>query len=99
MDFRRPSKSKLYTKINIFFQNIGSRSGGMSPNNMPPLLFNNVHGDNVSITQNGSVARRTNSFCKAIAFSDRPVKVAEKVKAIYRIFSLLIVSNSVVTEK
>ncbi len=52
----------------------------MSPNNMPPLLFNNVHGENVSISQNGAVAKRTNSFCKAIAFSDRPVKVAEKVR-------------------
>ncbi|XP_021961223.1 protein neuralized isoform X2 [Folsomia candida] len=65
---------KIQRKIGI-----GLRSGGMSPNNMPPLLFNNVHGENVSISGNGFVARRTNSFCKAIAFSDRPVKVAEKV--------------------
>jgi protein neuralized len=63
----------------VFLQIIGSRSGGISPNNMPPLLFNNVHGENVTIYNNGSVARRTNSYCKAIAFSDRPVKVNEKV--------------------
>lgn len=63
----------------LFLQIIGSRSGGMSPNNLPPLLFHNVHGENVTIYNNGTIARRTNSYCKAIAFSDRPVKVAEKV--------------------
>lgn len=46
---------------------------------MPPLLFHNVHGDNVRITRDGTVARRVESFCKGIAFSSRPVKVNEKV--------------------
>jgi len=54
----------------------------MSPNNMPPLLFNSVHGENVTISENASMAKRTNSFCKAIVFSNRAVKVAEKVNAV-----------------
>ncbi|CAL8078338.1 unnamed protein product [Orchesella dallaii] len=57
----------------------GNRGGGISPNNLPPLLFNNVHGENVTISHNGAVAKRTNSFCRGIVFSDRAVKISEKV--------------------
>lgn len=56
-----------------------SSSGGT--NNLPPLLFNQVHGDNIRISRNGTVARRVESFCKGIAFSARPVKVNEKVRS------------------
>lgn len=49
-------------------------------NNLPPLLFNAVHGENISVTNNGTVARRVSSFCKAIVFSDRAAKVNEKVR-------------------
>lgn len=63
----------------LLFVITGNRGGGISPNNLPPLLFNNVHGENVTISQNGAVAKRTNSFCKGIAFSDRAVKLNEKV--------------------
>ncbi|XP_018321350.1 protein neuralized isoform X2 [Agrilus planipennis] len=48
-------------------------------NNLPPLLFHNVHGENIRISRDGTVARRVESFCKGIAFSSRPVKVNEKV--------------------
>ncbi|CAG7733667.1 unnamed protein product [Allacma fusca] len=60
-------------------QNSGSRGGGPSMSNLPPLLFNAIHGENINITDNGTVARRVSSFCKAIVFSDRPVKIHEKV--------------------
>ncbi|KAF2359537.1 Neuralized repeat (NHR) domain [Trinorchestia longiramus] len=45
----------------------------------PPLLFHSVMGDNVRVSQEGTVVRRTQSFCKGIAFSNRPVSVNEKV--------------------
>lgn len=54
-----------------------SSNGGT--NNLPPLLFHNVHGENIRISRDGTVARRVESFCKGIAFSSRPVKVNEKV--------------------
>lgn len=55
----------------------GSNGGGT--NNLPPLLFHNVHGENIRISRDGTIARRVESFCKGIAFSSRPVKVNEKV--------------------
>lgn len=56
-----------------------SNSNGLGTNNLPPLLFHNVHGDNIRISRDGTVARRAESFCKGIAFSSRPVKVNEKI--------------------
>jgi hypothetical protein len=55
----------------------GSNGGGT--NNLPPLLFHNVHGENIRISRDGTIARRVESFCKGIAFSSRPVKINEKV--------------------
>ncbi|XP_066141934.1 protein neuralized isoform X2 [Euwallacea fornicatus] len=61
--------------------NSSSRSSSHyhSTNNLPPLLFHNVHGENMRISRDGTVAKRVESFCKGIAFSSRPVKVNEKV--------------------
>ncbi|XP_028171709.1 protein neuralized-like isoform X3 [Ostrinia furnacalis] len=52
---------------------------GGTPNNLPPLGFHSVHGENVRISRDGSIARRVESFCKGVAFSARPVRVNEKV--------------------
>ncbi|KAJ8920495.1 hypothetical protein NQ315_005364 [Exocentrus adspersus] len=56
-----------------------SSSHGGGTNNLPPLLFHNVHGENIRISRDGTVAKRVESFCKGIAFSSRPVKINEKV--------------------
>lgn len=56
-----------------------SASSCPGPNNLPPLQFHNVHGDNIRISRDGSVARRYESFCKGITFSARPVRVNERV--------------------
>ncbi|KAK9884415.1 hypothetical protein WA026_007260 [Henosepilachna vigintioctopunctata] len=56
-----------------------SNSNGGGTNNLPPLLFHNVHGDNIRISRDGTIAKRAESFCKGIAFSSRPVKVNEKI--------------------
>ncbi|XP_055640842.1 protein neuralized isoform X2 [Toxorhynchites rutilus septentrionalis] len=56
-----------------------SASSCPGPNNLPPLLFHNVHGDNIRISRDGSVARRYESFCKGVTFSARPVRVNERV--------------------
>ncbi|CAH1134609.1 unnamed protein product [Ceutorhynchus assimilis] len=60
---------------------IASRSSSHThgTNNLPPLLFHNIHGENIRISRDGTVAKRVESFCKGIAFSSRPVKVNEKV--------------------
>lgn len=50
-----------------------------SPNNLPPLQFHSVHGDNIRISRDGKVARRYESFCKGVTFSARPVKVNERI--------------------
>ncbi|CAH2062476.1 unnamed protein product, partial [Iphiclides podalirius] len=52
---------------------------GGAPNNLPPLSFHAVHGENVRISRDGTTARRVESFCKGVAFSARPVRVNEKV--------------------
>ncbi|KAG6455844.1 protein neuralized isoform X2 [Manduca sexta] len=52
---------------------------GGTPNNLPPLGFHGVHGENVRVSRDGSTARRVESFCKGVAFSARPVRVNEKV--------------------
>ena len=44
-----------------------------------PLRFSSRHGDNCQILRDGSQARRAESFCKGIVFSDRPVEVGERV--------------------
>jgi protein neuralized len=60
---------------------LASRSGsnGGGTNNLPPLLFHNVHGENIRISRDVTIARRVESFCKGIAFSSRPVKINEKI--------------------
>ncbi|XP_076057578.1 E3 ubiquitin-protein ligase neur isoform X2 [Oratosquilla oratoria] len=64
-------------QTNSAFGQSGVRSS--CTNNLPPLLFNSVCGDNVRISADGKIARRTESFCKGIAFSNRPVRVGERV--------------------
>lgn len=49
------------------------------PNNLPPLSFHRVRGDNVRLSRDASLARRVDSFCKGVAFSARPVRVDERV--------------------
>lgn len=70
----------VYVFYFFFFASASrSNSRGGGTNNLPPLLFHNVHGENIRISRDGTVARRAESFCKGIAFSSRPVKVNEKV--------------------
>lgn len=56
-----------------------SSSGSTGTNNLPPLLFHQVHGENIRVSRDGSVARRAESFCKGVTFTNRPVKISEKV--------------------
>lgn len=37
----------------------------------PLLKFHTVHGTNVELLNEGRIARRRNSFCKGLAFSNR----------------------------
>jgi protein neuralized len=46
---------------------------------LPALQFHSVHGDNIRISRDGTIARRYESFCKGVTFSARPVKVNERV--------------------
>ncbi|KAL9896611.1 protein neuralized isoform X1 [Glossina fuscipes] len=56
-----------------------SPSACPGPNNLPPLQFHSVHGDNIRISRDGTLARRFESFCRAITFSSRPVRINERV--------------------
>lgn len=58
---------------------LGGRSGVASFSSGQPMGFHEVHGENVRLEQDGKVARRAESFCKAIVFSSRPVQVNERV--------------------
>ncbi|XP_026486431.2 protein neuralized isoform X1 [Vanessa tameamea] len=77
---KKGSKMKVLKKIK---KKIGlaprtSCTGG-TPNNLPPLSFHAVHGENVRVSRDGATARRVESFCKGVVFSARPVRVNEKV--------------------
>ncbi|XP_014255478.1 protein neuralized isoform X2 [Cimex lectularius] len=80
-DIKPPSsKMKMFKKVKKRLGlGKGESSANNATNNLPPLLFHRVHGDNVRISRDGTVARRTESFCKGVCFSARPVKIAEKI--------------------
>ena len=42
-------------------------------------MFHSIHGENIRLTNNGAVAQRNDSFCKGICFSNRPIRVNERV--------------------
>ncbi|XP_076460383.1 protein neuralized-like isoform X2 [Babylonia areolata] len=44
-----------------------------------PLQFHDTHGDNIALSHNKTRARRAESFCKGICFSNRPIAINEKV--------------------
>ncbi|KAK6033684.1 zinc finger, C3HC4 type [Ostertagia ostertagi] len=52
---------------------------GTTETRLPQLGFHVVHGQNVVLQKGGRVARRKESFCKGLAFSNRPVSVNENV--------------------
>ncbi|KAK9509359.1 hypothetical protein O3M35_006695 [Rhynocoris fuscipes] len=81
-DIKPPStKMKMFKRVKrrLGLAGRGISGGQNVTNNLPPLLFHEVHGGNIVITRDGTVARRVESFCKGVAFSDRPVKIAEKI--------------------
>ena len=59
----------------------GSNNGenGSQQQQQPVLQFHNTRGEYVRISNDRSTARRFESFCKGIAFSQRPVRPNEKV--------------------
>lgn len=70
----------IYKKVYaLFFPVRRSPSSCPGPNNLPPLQFHTVHGDNIRISRDGTLARRFESFCRAITFSARPVRINERI--------------------
>ena len=43
------------------------------------IKFHNVHGENVKLLNDNTLAKREISYCKAICFSSRPIAINEKV--------------------
>jgi protein neuralized len=52
---------------------------GTSARPQPQLLFHSVHGINVRTSKGGRLAKRFESFCKGLAFSNRPIAIDENV--------------------
>lgn len=48
-------------------------------NHLPPVQFHHVHGPNVKLTKSKCVARRTQSFCQALVFSNRVILPNERI--------------------
>ena len=46
---------------------------------LPPMTFHSTHGANITLTNDGTLATRRESYCKGILFSHRPVIVGERV--------------------
>ncbi|CCD67843.1 NHR domain-containing protein [Caenorhabditis elegans] len=51
----------------------------VTPGTRGPLQFHCIHGSNVVILKNGRLAKRRESFCKGLAFSNRPIEIDENV--------------------
>lgn len=50
---------------------------------LQPITFDtNVHGDNVKISNDGLLAKRNQSFCKAIVFSNRALLIGEEISIV-----------------
>ena len=67
------------TSGSTFYAFGGQGNNGPHHSSHPPLKFSPRHGDNCQILRDGSQAKRGDSFCKGIVFSDRPVEVGERV--------------------
>jgi len=45
-----------------------------------PICFNsNIHGENIKLSSDGLLAKRNQSFCKAIVFSNRALLIGEEI--------------------
>ena len=55
--------------------------GEMDVNSMrsSPLLFHDVHSENIELSSDRTTSRRVRSFCKGICFSYRPIAINERV--------------------
>ncbi|TRY74580.1 hypothetical protein TCAL_04597 [Tigriopus californicus] len=85
---KKPGKLKkvlqgVTTAVRITMGNAHSKhlTQSLPPINMdaPPLKFHRKRGDNITLEAGGYKARRRESFCKGIVFSDRPVALGEWV--------------------
>jgi len=43
------------------------------------LQFHSVHGEHIKLSRNNTIAKRVDSFCKGICFSNRTIQIREKV--------------------
>ena len=80
--FRSKKVKKLLDTIMGGNQSSNHRSTGHTPPanyDMPPLNFHTSHGDNITLSNDGAVATRRESYCKGVLFSHRPVIVGERV--------------------
>ena len=79
--FRSKKVKKLLDTIMGGNQSQHRSSGHTPPANydMPPMNFHSAHGENITLSNDGSVATRSESYCKGILFSHRPVIVGERV--------------------
>ena len=80
--FRSKKVKKLLDTIMGGNQSSNHRSTGHTPPanyDMPPLNFHTSHGENITLSNDGAVATRRESYCKGVLFSHRPVIVGERV--------------------
>ena len=57
---------------------IGDLASLYNPPPSTPVKFHLVKGDHVILNSDASIAKRGDSFCKAICFSSRPIAINEK---------------------
>lgn len=70
---RQSNKRKTHDPMNLESELLATLS------RMPTLKFHPVHGQNALLSNNSFAARRTQSFCQAIVFSDRTILPNERV--------------------
>lgn len=70
----------MYISSNFIILFSGHSTGDLASLHVSwPVKFHEIHGDNVILLNDNSIAKRGDSFCKAICFSSRPIAINEKV--------------------
>nr|XP_027203468.1 protein neuralized-like [Dermatophagoides pteronyssinus] len=67
---------RIASQKNLSF---GQNGQNLATNNLSPIGFHSVHGENIRINGNGMIAERIGSYCRGICFSNRPIRFNERI--------------------
>ncbi|CAG2102849.1 unnamed protein product [Medioppia subpectinata] len=55
------------------------RPANSGTNNLTTILFHSIHGENVRLSADSTVAQRNGDYCQAYVFAERPLRLGQKL--------------------